>query len=107
MIIWICVDAAFYGGKDTKTLLDRDALEARYRQHAPSSMDLHTVKHIQFLSNDDGLLFRCDRPLTDTLLGLLLHSIFGEFENNSHNLCLQTRDDHAFVKEFCKRNEPF
>ena len=82
-------------------------LEARYRHHAPSSIDPHTVKHVQFPSNDDGPLFRCNRPLTNILPGLLLHLVFGEFEDNLHNLCLQTRDDHAFVKEFCKRSEPF
>jgi hypothetical protein len=70
-------------------------------------MDAHTVKHFQCASNDDTPLFRCDRPLADILLGPLLYPVFGKFEDNLHNPCLQTRDDYAFVQEFCDKSVRF
>ena len=93
--------------KDTKKLLDLDVLVAQYKSHAPSSMDPRIVKYVQSPSNDDGPLFRCDRPLADNLPGPLLHPTFGEFEDNLHNPYLLTRDDHAFVREFCDKSVQF
>jgi hypothetical protein len=36
-----------------------------------------------------------------------LHPAFGEFEDNLHDPCLLTRDDHAFVREFCDKSLQF
>lgn len=37
----------------------------------------------------------------------MLHPVFGEFEDNLHDLSLQTPGDHAFVREFCDKSGVF
>ncbi|KAG0603946.1 hypothetical protein M758_10G132700 [Ceratodon purpureus] len=82
-----------------KALSGPPAIMRRYKEQAPSSFDLHTVRRVQ--NHVDGPLFRCDRSHLGTLPGPLLHPIFGEFEDNLQNSTLLTREDHSFVKELC------
>ncbi|KAG0603955.1 hypothetical protein M758_10G133500 [Ceratodon purpureus] len=82
-----------------KALSGPPTIMRRYKEQAPSSFDLHTVRRVQ--NHGDGPLFRCDRSHLGTLPGPLLHPIFGEFEDNLQNSTLLTREDHSFVKELC------
>ena len=83
-------------------------LEERYRQFAPSSMTTKKVRRVQLAGSELGPLYKCGRPLD--ALGLeapLMHPVFGTFMQNVRNASLPTREDYAFVQEFCLKSSEF
>ena len=86
----------------------RSALAAHYTAlYAPSSMDQHTVARVQNL-NGVGALYLCRRPYNSPGLARpLLHPAFGKFLVDIRDASLPTRDDYAFVREFCIASPTF
>jgi hypothetical protein len=53
-------------------------------------------------------LYKCGRPADAAgLEAPLMHPVFGTFVQNLRNASLPTREDYAFVREFCQKSSEF
>jgi hypothetical protein len=84
-------------------------LDERYREFAPSSMNAKNVRRVQLPQGSElGPLYKCGRPADAAgLEAPLMHPVFGTFVQNLRNASLPTREDYAFVREFCQKSSEF
>jgi hypothetical protein len=84
-------------------------VDERYREFAPSSMNAKNVRRVQLPQGSElGPLYKCGRPADAAgLEAPLMHPVFGTFVQNLRNASLPTREDYAFVREFCQKSSEF
>ena len=84
-------------------------LDLRYQEYLPSTMNARHVHRVQKLEgSEQGPLYYCGCPIDAAGLGVpLMHPTFGSFVRILRNSSLLTREDYAFVNEFCQTSLEF